>query len=340
MKAMISLLAAASCLTPCLLGAHPHVTTDVSALPAAASDRTIVSGSGAFRYEFVREKLVLPPEVDMKHGHGLCRDDRGNIYFTYESKKVEAATRALVRFDPDGTHATFLGSDNALAQGVPHGLNISVDAAGKAHLFHANNSATVHQTSLDGEVEWTRRWPDFMGNYKPTDTVVPPGSPHVYVADGYGSSMVHVFKTTNGFYAGKSWGGKGAAHGELNCPHGITWDPRRKLMLIADRGNKRLEYYSVNGLYQSTVAVPELKAPCNVDVQGDFALVPDLEGPVVILDKDNKAVSVIEVRKLLGSEGFKHPHDAIWLANGDIVVCTWNPGRLGYWRKIPQGSGE
>ena len=28
------------------------------------------------------------------------------------------------------------------------------------------------------------------------------------------------------------------------------------------------------------------------------------------------------------------PHDAIWLANGDIVVCTWNPGRIGYWRRM------
>jgi len=37
----------------------------------------------------------------------------------------------------------------------------------------------------------------------------------------------------------------------------------------------------------------------------------------------------------LGSQGFKHPHDAIWLPNGDIVVCTWNPGRLGYFKRLP-----
>ena len=38
-------------------------------------------------------------------------------------------------------------------------------------------------------------------------------------------------------------------------------------------------------------------------------------------------------------QGFKHPHDAIWLANGDIAVCTWNPGRLGYWRRLaPAGQ--
>jgi len=69
---------------------------------------------------------------------------------------------------------------------------------------------------------------------------------------------------------------------------------------------------------------------------GDYVLVPNLDGPLVILDKENKVVSVIEVGKLLGGQGFKHPHDAIWLENGDIVVCTWNPGRLGYWRKLPK----
>lgn len=63
-------------------------------------------------------------------------------------------------------------------------------------------------------------------------------------------------------------------------------------------------------------------------------LVPDLNGPPVILDKENKVAAVIEVGKLPGHLGFKHSHDAIWLENGDIAVCTWNPGRLGYWRRV------
>ena len=41
-------------------------------------------------------------------------------------------------------------------------------------------------------------------------------------------------------------------------------------------------------------------------------------------------ISVIAVGLLLGAHGFLHPHDALWLANGDLAVCTWNPGRLGY----------
>ena len=61
---------------------------------------------------------------------------------------------------------------------------------------------------------------------------------------------------------------------------------------------------------------------------------PDLDGPLIILDRDNHPVSVVEVGGLLGQFGFRHPHDAIWLANGDIMVCTWNPGRLAYWRRL------
>jgi hypothetical protein len=330
--------------------AHPHdddhhapLLTVAAALPVAtqpAPAAAVIGGSGAFRYQYLPDKLVLPPEVKMRHGHGLCHDPAGNIYFTYEPEKVELATRCLVRFAPDGTRPELLGSDNTLAFGAPHGLNIHVDAAGKAHLYHANNDATVSKTTLDGATEWTQKWPPAMGNYKPTDVVVTPDGQRVLVADGYGSSMVHALNTADGIYAGKSWGGLGAAHGEFNCPHGITFDPRRKLLLVADRGNHRLEYFSPGGIYQGSVETPASKAPCNADFWGDFVLVPDLDGPLVILDKDNQAVSVIEVGKLLGSQGFQHPHDAIWLPNGDIVVCTWNPGRLGYWQRLPADSGQ
>jgi len=302
--------------------------------PTPESAGPIISGSGDFRYQYVPEKLALPAEVKMRNGHGLCLDAQGQIYFTFEPERVEDQTRALVRFAPDGTGAAFLGQDNALAHGVPHGLNLNVEPNGQAVLYHANNDATVHKTTLDGQILWTQKWSPQMGNYKPTDAVAPPQSERVLVVDGYGSSMIHALKTADGVYAGKSWGGLGAAHGELNCPHGITFDPRRELLLTADRGNKRLEYFTLNGLYHSTIEAKEITAPCNADIRGDHVLVPDLDGPLVILDRDNKVISVIEVGKLLGGQGFRHPHDAIWLANGDIAVCTWNPGRLGYWRRL------
>jgi len=300
----------------------------------AALPNPVASGGGGFRYEYAPDRLVLPPEVKMRNGHGLCHDSQGNIYFTFEPEQVDAHTRSLVRFDPDGSHPVLLGSDNALAMGVPHGLNIHLSPEEEPVLYHANNDATVHKTTLDGRILWTQKWTPQMGNYKPTDAVVPPSTQRVLVADGYGSSMIHALKTADGVYAGKSWGGLGSGHGELNCPHGITFDPRRKLVLTADRGNKRLEYFTTSGAYHSTIEAKEITAPCNADIQGDHVLVPDLDGPLVILDQDNHVVSVIEVGRLLGDHGFRHPHDAIWLPNGDIVVCTWNPGRIAYWRRV------
>src|SRR5208283_1365886 len=205
--------------------AHPHdhhildaafQSNSADASASAELSGPIVSGSGDFRFEYAPEKFVLPPSVKMKNGHGLCMDTEGNIYFTYEPEKVQEDTRCLVRFKPDGTGAVLLGADNGLAQGVPHGLNIHLGKDGKHVLYHANNAATVHKTTLEGDVLWTQKWSPQMGNYKPTDAVAPPDGDRVFVADGYGSSMIHALKDSDGVYAGKSWGGAGSAHGELN----------------------------------------------------------------------------------------------------------------------------
>ncbi len=44
---------------------------------------------------------------------------------------------------------------------------------------------------------------------------------------------------------------------------------------------------------------------------------------MAVLDGDNQVVSVLEIAELLGDQGHMHPHDAIFLENGDIVVCCW-----------------
>ena len=68
--------------------------------------------------------------------------------------------------------------------------------------------------------------------------------------------------------------------------------------------------------------------------QDGRSISPDLAGPVAVLDAHNTVVSVVNVSVLLASEQHKHPHDAIFLPNGDMVVATWNPGRLSYWKKL------
>ena len=76
--------------------------------------------------------------------------------------------------------------------------------------------------------------------------------------------------------------------------------------------------------------------PCNLRVAADgvHAVVPALEGPVGILNESNALVSLVDVAGLLGDKGHLHPHDALLMPSGDLIVATWNPGKLSYWKRI------
>jgi hypothetical protein len=49
-----------------------------------------------------------------------------------------------------------------------------------------------------------------------------------------------------------------------------------------------------------------------------------------------QVISVVNVSVLLAAEQHLHPHDAIILPSGDIVVVTWAPGRVSYWKHLPE----
>ena len=160
---------------------------------------------------------------------GLLVCDSCRIYFTYEPLRVTDATRVLVRFSKDGTGGELLGDDNTLAWGVPHGLRISYEDDG-AFFYHANNGHVVHKTDLEGKVLWSNNVTDaWMGTpfwpCLPTDAIVPPGSDVVYVADGYGSSYVHLLDAKTGAYSGRSFGGLGST----TSPQRFSCPPRHKL---------------------------------------------------------------------------------------------------------------
>ena len=77
--------------------------------------------------------------------------------------------------------------------------------------------------------------------------------------------------------------------------------------------------------------------PCNLRMYPELdgrAISPALDGPVAVLDKENTVVSIVNVSVLLAAEQHKHPHDATFLPSGDMVVATWAPGRVSYWKKL------
>lgn len=348
------------------------VVAIAASAPAAVPPQSVISGTGRFRYQYMPALLALPPSVDLLHGHGLTKDAAGNIYFTYASSNLtDPGVRALIKYNPDGTGGTLLGNAT-LAQGVPHGIKVQKEPDGKEYLYHGNNAATVTKTTLDGEIVWrtdmtaawqhnSTHWP-----FKPTDVIIPPGKPDtLLVADGYGLSKVHEFDRVSGKFTGVVFGGKGneATPGQpatFECNHGMSLDDRTGKIVVSDRSNHRLVWIEDNGTVIKTLNVTtEEPLPCNAQTSsgtalgGDFLVVPGLgvdhadpgpylNGSVSIYDRDNKLLSNIEVAKYLGVGvlGHTHPHDAIFLNNGDIAVALWKghePGSFGgieYWKLL------
>ena len=379
----------------------------------------MISGSGHFRFQYEPTKLQLPPGARLKNAHGLVVDDDGALILTYErSSTDDAHCLARWRADDGYTEGVAFGPVGVMCSGTPHGLRLAHEA-GTPFLYHVNvrekplkptpsskalGLVEPHGTkmTLDGTILWTITGPprsDVRGflPFKPTWFAAPPGSPYVYLSDGYGSCNVHAYTARDGAYTGYSFGGghgfgkscRGCtAAGRFNNPHAVNWDSRVRKLVVSDRRNKRHQYFDIvipsrnqealtreresparwslrrghssasaqqaaaaaaasetadarmealvppNATFSSMFTIPELAAPNHLRVapDGTHAVVADLLGPVAILDGRNSLVSLVNVSGLLGAEGHEHPHDALMLPNGDLVVGTWSPGRLSYWR--------
>ena len=311
----------------------------------------IIGGQGDFTYQYDAGKLQPPPGASIVNAHGLVTDAAGNIILAYENDG-KSDFNCLIRWAPDGTGAEFLtGGGRALCDGTPHGLTVASEN-GTEFLYHANNDQKLTKTTLDGTIVWQR-----TGNfgqdpslpYRPTWFAVPPASRYIYLCDGYGSNNVYPFDRYTGAWARVTYGGKGGMteHGKFSTNHGCTYDPRAGMIAVSDRANHRLEYLRFDpalpdGLaYDHTVdmrpGMGGATLPCNLrayPAQEGRAISPALDGPVAVLDAHDAVVSVVNVSVLLAAEQHKHPHDAIFLANGDMAVATWAPGRLSYWMRL------
>lgn len=323
------------------------------ALDTATTTTPIIGGSGSFRYQYDPRKLLLPVGAQVLNAHGLVLDADSNIYLNYEHVHGGTDANCLVRWRPDGTAPEFItGGGSKLCEGECHGLTIATEG-GEEFLYHANNDQKLTKTRLDGTIIWQRQGnfgQDPKLPYKPTWFAVPPQGDFIYLCDGYGSNNVYVFTRADGRFVNRTYGGRGERerHGKFSTNHGCLWDPRSGQIAVSDRANSRFEYFDIDFAtpdkfqYSHTVDQrPYMGAgtlPCNLRTafpgQEGRSISPDLAGPVAVLDKGNNVLSVVNVSVLLKEWQHDHPHDAILLPNGDMVVATWNPGRLSYWKQL------
>ena len=325
----------------------------LNASDKSGSKRPVI-GEEPYRYECYHEWGQLPNHLEWQTTHGVTIDEEGLVYITHQGHDNKTmAMDTVVVFDPQGKYVRSFGKEY-----WPGGHGIDVRKEGGEQFLYLSAMMPVREfakTTLKGDVVWKKSFPKEAGVYKdvngfaPTNVAFGPDG-GFYVGDGYGSHYIHQYDKDAKWV--RTWGGEGDAPGKMKTPHGLWLDDRpgrKPSLVVADRANARLQYFTLDGQHLSFVQ--GMLFPAHFDIRGDVLMVPDLFGRVTLLDRDNKPLAQLgeDSKRVMADKGFKirsdpklwqpgkfvHPHDACFDKDGNIFVIEWvQTGRVTFLRHL------
>jgi hypothetical protein len=296
-------------------------------------------GKGEHTYEWIDEWGRIPnSETGRANGrtHAVVVATDGTILVFHQ------ANPALLVFSPDGT---LLGAWGDRFLGA-HGMTL-VEDGGTDYLWLTDQySGEVAKTTLDGRTIMTIARPDLPayreGKYSPTWVAVSEerfeGNGDIWVADGYGQSYVHRYDKS-GRYLSSLDGTEGDA-GPFKCPHGLWVDTRKAEpeLYIADRTNRRIQAYDLDGHFKRVVSYDAAMSPCGFVTHGRYMYIPEApyRARLTVLDEQDSAVCALGVNDdAFGAEGFPNdrrllhpgkfhtPHGVAADPAGNLYVVEW-----------------
>ena len=312
-----------------------------------------VIGPEGHRYEVHHDCMQIPKHIRWQDTHGVAVDAAGLIYVKHRTMTADLQD-AVVVFD---RHGKFVRSFGKEYHGGGHGIDIRRDG-GEEFLYLCDNKGHIAKTTLKGETVWKQVAPKVAPyeNARPFEVKTPGkyGKGHLFsptniafapdggfwVGDGYGSH--YIIKYDKDAQAVSHFGGAGDGPGQLRTPHGLWWDDRKgrePALVVADRANARLQYFSVDGKHLSFF--DDMLFPADIDIRGDVMLVPDLHARITLLHADNNLIAHLGhdpawLKQVL-ADGFAmrrnpdrwqpgkfiHPHDACFDHDGNIYLAEW-----------------
>ncbi len=270
------------------------------------------SGPADQTFKPVQNWASIPDKLQIGPTHGGVAVDKGG--FIYASSD---SANGIYVFSPDGRLVRTIAPEFATI----HQLTIH-EHKGQEFIYGAYlRGAQMVKLTLEGKPVLSIGYPKESNAYpegkgfRPTAVAVAP-SGEIFVADGYGLSLIHKFDTAGKYV--KTFGGKGKEDGKFTTCHGLILDRRydRPLLLVCDRENRRVVHHDLDGNFVAVVA-SDLRRPASAAIGGDYLAVAEIEGRVTILDKNNKVVAH------LGD----NPDKAQW-AKFDVPPENWLPGVL------------
>ena len=314
-----------------------------------------IVGADNHVYEVFHNWGDVPHSIRYGNTHGVCVDSQGYIYVLHTATENSQCHDTVVVFDEVGRYVRSWGPEFI---GGAHGLHIHWEGSEEFLYLCDTNRSVIVKSTLRGEQVWSIGYPyqssaynaDGNGNrikYSPTN-IATAANGDIYVSDGYGSSYVNQYNR-NGEYI-STFGGFGEAAGKLNCPHGIIVDMRdndSQILTIADRGNKRIQRFTLEGKHIDFVTGTNMPCHFSYYKNGDM-VVPDLGARVTLMDRDNKVIihlgddSTSDWRKMRTEPPDKFtpgkfiaPHSACFDHFGNIFVVEWvEVGRVTKLRKV------
>jgi len=314
-----------------------------------------ILGEGEHQYEAIHDWGELPRTIQYGNTHGVCEDSQGNIYIHHTVHANSDSLDTMVVFDQKGK---FVRSWGRQFKSGAHGLTLRKE--GNEEFLYLCDFAhgIVTKRTLLGEEVFTLGYPAESEAYRakdkspvayrPTNVAISPDG-DIYVGDGYGSSFINQYSRSAEFI--RTFGGLGGGPEQLDCPHGLWVDTRqeRPLLVITDRGNSRLQRFTLDGEHVDSIA-GTCKMPCNLHERKGYVVIPDLLSKVVILDRENKVVARLGDGEYSNKDWsavrnqihggfipgrFVCPHGACFDHEGNIFVVEWvEAGRVTKLRHI------
>ena len=218
-------------------------------------------GSGEFTYEVSGEDWgELPDGWTYKEGTAVAVDSKDNVYV------FNRGGHPVIVYNSDGKFIKSWGEDIFT---MPHGIAIGPDDS----VYCADTGDhTVRKFTTDGRLLMTLGEPnrpaDEMSG-KPfnraTHMAVDPRNGELFVSDGYSNARVHRFSPDGTLIS--SWGESGTFPGHFNIVHNIAID-RDGWVYVADRDNRRIQVFDVDGNYEAQWANLSRAATVYVDTRG------------------------------------------------------------------------
>jgi len=312
---------------------------------------------GDHTYECIHDWGELPANIKYGNCHGVMEDSQGRIFVHHTVNAASESSDSMVIFDAKGKFVKSWGKE---FKGGAHGLHLNKEGNAEYLYLCDTKRGLVVKTDLDGREVWSIGYPKEAKGYEPgADGKLPKYSPtnltvapngDVYVGDGYGSSWVNVYNK-DGKYK-MSFGPKGKGKGELNSPHGIMTDvrqgPAKATIIVADRGNARLQRFSLAGEHIEFIDGTVLPCHLHTHAKTGNIVIPDLGARVTLFDKDMKLIghlgddstskwreTRVKAKDAFTAGKFVCPHGACFDRKGNIFVAEWvEVGRVTKLRKV------